>query len=176
MVRAAPADITRRSGATGGVSIVPSGADHARDDPRLPVDAAARDGADPRDHLQRRHRDPLPERDVGEPDVAPLVDRPHHAGALARQADPGRVSEPEPPERVGEGVASEAPRDLGGADVARKLEHLGDRQHAVPVGVVDRVLADHHLPIRQSKRSSGFTTPASSAEAMVNVFMVEPGS
>ena len=32
------------------------------------------------------------------------------------------------------------------------------------------------LPIRQSKRSSGFTTPASSAEAMVNVFMVEPGS
>ena len=31
-------------------------------------------------------------------------------------------------------------------------------------------------PIRQSNRSSGLTTPASSAAAMVNVFIVDPGS
>ena len=32
------------------------------------------------------------------------------------------------------------------------------------------------LPCRQSKRSSARTTPASSADAIVNVFIVEPGS
>ena len=145
MVRAAPADITRRSARHRRRVDAPVRRDHAGHDPRLPVDAAAGDGADPRDHLQRGHRDPLPERDVGEPDVAPLVDRPHDARALAWQADSCGVPEPEPPERFGEGVTPEAARDLGGADVARELEHLGDGQHAVSVRVVDRVLADHHL-------------------------------
>jgi len=44
------------------------------------------------------------------------------------------------------------------------------------MGVVDGVLAHHHAPHHAVEAIVGRTTPASSAPAMVKVFMVDPGS
>jgi hypothetical protein len=51
MVRAAAGAITRRSGATAGVSTVPSACTDARDDSWLPPDAAAGDRRHAGQHL-----------------------------------------------------------------------------------------------------------------------------
>ena len=90
-------------------------------------------------------RQPLAERDVREPDVAPLLDRAHDAGALARQADAGRLAEAEPHQRVGQPRRAPARRAILVAPML--LENLNTSatvSDAVRMRVVDRVLADHH--------------------------------
>ncbi len=146
MVRAAPADITRRSGA-----------DRRRVDASRPaattratirgcaVDAAARDGADrPRSSAAASPRSPARTR-CWRTRCRPTC-RPAARRRRARPAGrfPSGCPNPNRASASAKRVAPEAARDLGGADVARELEHLGDGQHAVRVRVVDRVLADHH--------------------------------
>ena len=61
------------------------------DEVRLDPDAAVRERAVHRGHLDRRDRDPLADRDVADRRARPLVGREHDPGALAGEVDPGRA-------------------------------------------------------------------------------------
>ena len=90
------------------------------------------------DNLQRRHREPLTEGDVGQRDGAPLLERPEQTSQLARQLDPRALPEPELPQPGVHSFATEVDPDLRGADVRGELEDVADGEHAVlMVGVSD---------------------------------------
>ena len=104
-----------------------------------PQDAAVGDRRVGRDHLHRRDRLALAEREVGHrrPRVLPPVQ--DDAALLAGKVDAGGLAEAEPVNPVVELLGAELLPDQVGADVARVLEDLRDGQRlvAVVLGVVD---------------------------------------
>ena len=102
-------------------------------------DAAVGDRRVGGDHLHRRDRLALAEREVGHRRARVLPPVQHDAALLAGKVDAGRLAEPEPVHPVVEPLGAELLADQVGADVARVLEDLGDGQRlvAVVLGVVD---------------------------------------
>ena len=98
------------------------------------------------------------------------------ARRLVGQLDPGALPEAELAQPGVVALAPEAIADLGRADVARELDHLGERQPAVRMRVVNRPLAERaSRRSRRTARSVGLTMPCSIALAARIALNVEPG-
>ena len=109
------------------------------------VHAVGCDGGEARSELDWCDRQALAERVRGKFDFAPVRDRPQDSTALARQAEIGRSPKTEAVESAPQRLFANAPGDFHRADVARILEHLGGREHALGVIVANVELADGHL-------------------------------
>ena len=147
MVRAAAGAITRRSGAAGHASIVPSGCTTRatmRGGGRCRRPAIA---ATPVGDLQRRHRQAVAERRRWRTRCRPTSrpaarSRPARPAARCRSACRSRSAPARPPARRGPAGA----RSWSAPMLLENLKTSADRQHAVRVRVVDGVLAHHHPP------------------------------
>ena len=90
---------------------------------------------------------PWPKAVVTQVDAAPLLHRPQQAAGLAGQVDAGRHAEAEAVHELAEALDAEPLGDLGGADVARLGDDVGEGQHAVRVGVADGAIADRVVAV-----------------------------
>ena len=98
-------------------------------------------------------------------------------GVSPGQLDAGALAEAEGAEIAVVALAPEPLADLARADVARVLDHLGEREPAVRMGVVDRPLADRDSGRSRRRTSrSASTTRSSIAAAARTALKVEPGS
>ena len=68
-------------------------------------------------HLQRRDRDALPHGNLGEGNLVPILDVVEDAADLARQLNPGALTESKIPDVLVESRRPQFHADLGGADV-----------------------------------------------------------
>src|SRR5207249_1640110 len=89
-------------------------------------------------HLHWGDRDTLAEAERREVDVGPALDGPDDARRFTGQLDARPVTEAEGAQVAVEALPAETLADLGRPDVARVLDHLGERQPPVWMRVVDR--------------------------------------
>ena len=122
--------------------VAPVVAIHGPEHPRLDVFAAVGDRAHGAEHLQRRHRDLVADRDVSQRAVGPLLRFPHDAGALAREVGRHRVAESVSLDEAAQPLGSDLESDLHRADVAGIGDDVAEGQDAVIGGVVDVAGAD----------------------------------
>ena len=96
--------------------------------------AAVDDGAECRHQLDRRDREPLPERHGRCLQLAHLLQIEHDAGALSGKVDPGLLSEAEFLHIFIQPLCAHAPRDLDKARVRRIFQNLQERLQAMAAG------------------------------------------
>src|SRR5207249_2192349 len=123
-------------------------------------------------HLHGGDRDALAEAERREVDVGPALDGPHDARRLTGQLDARPATEAEGAQVAMVTLPAETLTDLGRPDVARVLDHLGERQPPVRMRVVDRppgrleaaALAEEELarrdhPLLDRRRGAARTPP-----------------
>ena len=90
-------------------------------------------GLEHRGHLQERHRQALPDRQVGERAAQPVLTVGHHARGLALELDPGLLSETELLEVIGIGILADPVGKHQCANIRRLAEDPGGRKLCRPV-------------------------------------------
>ena len=96
--------------------------------------------------MQQRHRNAVAERHVGLLDRTPRLVRPHAAGNRAGKAEARRLTKSRLGKHFPHFLRRHCQRHLRHADVGRLLDDGGDVDHAMRVGVADRMVAYHETP------------------------------
>ena len=102
------------------------GVGDAADQERVDAIAAIGEDAVGRRHLQRRHRDSLPDGDVADRRARPLLGREDDALCLAGEVDAGRLAEPEALDPLTQARLLQLEGDRDDADVRRLRQDLRD--------------------------------------------------